>query len=492
MSQDHAEGQAQGAEGQAQDLETYAQVEGAERARAEPSRVLAHMSQDHAKPHAKGPAADAQGPGGHAHAALAHAEPPRANLEERKPVKVWRAILLLVAAAIAVAYTGISGRRHDDQKLKQWTQQQAITPVAVVTPQRGGKARELVLPGNVDAFYSAAIHGQVKGYVQEWRKDIGAKVKQGDILAVVDTPELDQSIEVAQSELEKAKANLALAKVTAARWNSLRNTAAVSQQAADEKDADARARAAEVDAAQSNVDRLKAEKGFANIVAPFDGVVTARNVDVGSLVRADGVNAAPLFTVADIHQMRIYVPVPETYAADLKDGMKATLELPEYPNRTFDATILTTAHAIDPKSRTLLVELLADNKDGLLHPGAFTRVHFRLPPDPNTFTIPASALLYRDTEPKVATVGLDNRIALKPVRVVRDLGTTVEIAGGVDKDERIVSHPPDSIVNGEEVRVMEAAKKKAPGPSTLQEGGGPGGHPKSAEEMAQTGRDRGE
>ncbi len=450
------------------------------------------MSQDQAEAHTRGPEAQTQGHEAQAPAPAAHAEPPKPDPEERRPVKTGRAILLLVVAAIAVAYTGISGRRHDDEKLKKWTAEQAIPPVAVVAPQRGGETRELVLPGNVDAFYSASIHGQVKGYVREWRKDIGAQVKQGDILAVVDTPELDQSIAVAQSELVKAKANLALAKVTAARWDSLRATAAVSQQAADEKDADANARAAEVEAAQSNVDRLKAQKAFANIVAPFDGVVTARNVDVGSLVRADGVNTAPLFTVADVHQMRIYVPVPETYAAEIKDGTKATLEVPEYPDHTFDATVITTSRAIDPKSRTLLVELLADNKEGLLHPGAFTRVHFRIPPDPNTFTIPASAMLYRDTEPRVATVGPDNRITLKDVRIVRDLGTAVEISGGVSQDERIVANPPDSIANGEEVRVMEAAGEKTKGPSAQPRAEGPKDHPKSAEEMARTGRDHGE
>jgi RND family efflux transporter MFP subunit len=438
------------------------------------------MSQDHAEAHAQGDAAQAQ--------AAAHAEP----LEDRRPVKARRAILLLAVAAVAVAYAGISGRRHDDEQLKKWTQEQAIPPVAVVAAKRGGEARDLVLPGNVDAFYSASIHGQVKGYVSEWRRDIGARVKQGDILAVVDTPELDQSIAVAQSELEKAKANLALARVTAARWNSLRNTAAVSQQAADEKDADARARAAEVDAAQSNVDRLKAEKGFANIVAPFDGVVTTRNVDVGSLVRADGVDTPGLFTVADVHQMRVYVAVPESYAAELKDGMKATLEVPEYPDRTFDATIATTSRAIDPKTRTLLVELLADNKEGLLHPGAFTRVHFRIPPDPNTFTIPASAMLYRNTEPRIATVGPDNRIVLKDVHIVRDLGTAVEIAGEVSPGERIVANPPDSIGDGEEVRIMEAAGEKTQGPSAQQRAEAPKDHPKSADDLAQTGRDHGE
>src|SRR6202042_2460246 len=288
-----------------------------------------------------------------------------------------------------------------------------------------------------------------------------------------DTPELDDRIAVAQSELAKAKANLALAKVTAARWNSLRASAAVSQQAADEKDSDQRAQAAQVDAAQSNVDRLKAQKAFANIVAPFDGVVTARNVDVGSLVRADGVDTPPLFTVADIHQMRIYVPVPETYAAQLRDGMKATLELPEYPDRTFGATIATTSHAIDPKSRTLLVELLADNQDGLLAPGAFARIHFVLPPDANAFRVPASAIMFRNNSAQVA-IALDNRIALKKVHILRDLGTEVEIAAGLGQDQRIVINPPDSISDGEQVRVTQAAG---------------GSQQKSAEEIAQTGRE---
>jgi RND family efflux transporter MFP subunit len=449
------------------------------------------MSQDQAEARTPSPEAQTQDGATHTEVAPAHAEPPGSDPEDRRPVKVGRVLLLLAVGAIALAYTGSSGRHHDDEKLKQWTQERAIPPVSVVEPKRGGEARELVLPGNVDAFYTASIHSQVMGYVQEWRKDIGAKVKQGDVLAVVDTPELDERVAVAQSELAKAKANLSLAKVTAARWNSLRASAAVSQQAADEKDSDQRAQAAQVDAALSNVERLKAQKAFANIVAPFDGVVTARNVDVGSLVRADGVDTPPLFTVADIHEMRVYVPVPENYTSELKDGMKATLELPEYPNRKFDATIATTSHAIDQKSRTLLVELLADNKDGLLQPGAFARVHFQIPPDTNTFTLPASAMLYRDAEPRVATVGPDNRVVLKDVRIVRDLGTTVEV-GGVSPDERIVTNPPDSISDGEDVRVMEAAAEKPKGQSAQQSAEGPKDHPKSAEEIAQTRRDHGE
>lgn len=369
------------------------------------------------------------------------------------PVKAGRAVMLFSVAALAIAVTGVFDRRHDEQQLAHWTDEQAIPTVALIAPKRGGKATELVLPGNVEAWYNASIHGQVTGYVQEWRKDIGAKVHKGEILAVVDTPELDERISEAESELTKAKANQTLAHVTAQRWDSLRNSAAVSQQAADEKESDANAKNAEVEAAAANVQRLKAMKAFDNIIAPFDGVVTERNVDIGSLVKGDSDNNAALFAVADIHQMRIYVRVPESYAAELKDGMKATLSLPEYPDRTFDATIDTTSHAIDMKSRSLLVELIADNKDGALAPGAFARVHFHLPPDPDAVTIPASALLFRAEGTQVATVGLDNRVTLKTVRIARDLGTEVEIMGGLGVNERVVANPPDSIEDGEEVRL---------------------------------------
>jgi RND family efflux transporter MFP subunit len=435
------------------------------------------MSQDQAEGHLQATAAKPEG---------SEVQAKRAP-NERKPVRVLRAILLLAVVAAAVAYVGISGRRHDDEKLKHWTEARAVPPVSVVTLKRGGETRELVLPGNVDAFYSASIHSQVMGYVQEWRKDIGAQVHKGDVLAVINTPELDERIAVAQSELDKAKANLSLAKVTATRWNSLRASAAVSQQAADEKDSDQHAQAAQVDAALSNVDRLKALKGFANIVAPFDGVVTARNIDVGSLVKAGENDGQPLFMVADIHQMRVYVPTPESYSAQLKDGMKATLELPEYPDRTFEATIVTTSHAIDQKSRTLLVELLANNEDGLLAPGAFARVHFVLPPDPNALSVPASAIMFRDNSAQVA-IALDNRVALKKVRILRDLGTEVEIAGGLSQEERVVTNPPDSIVDGEEIRVMQATGEKTSSPSTSQRGDEPAGPPKTADEIAQTRR----
>jgi RND family efflux transporter MFP subunit len=390
------------------------------------------------------------------------------------PVKAGRAVILFGVAALAVAVSGVTSRRHDEKQLAHWTNEQAIPTVALVALREGAKATELVLPGNVEAWYNASIHGQVTGYVQDWRKDIGAKVHKGEILAVVDTPELDERIAEAESELTKAKANQALAHVTAQRWNSLRSTAAVSQQAADEKDSDANAKNAEVEAVAANVQRLKAMKAFDNIVAPFDGTVTQRNVDIGSLVKAESDNSAALFTVADIHQMRIYVRAPESYAAILKDGMKAALSLPEYPDRTFEATIDTTSHAIDMKSRSLLVELIADNKDGALAPGAFARVHFQIPPDSNAVTLPASALMFRAEGAEVATVGLDNRITLKKVQIARDLGPEVEITAGLGVSDRVVANPPDSISDGEEVRLVESSggPPTAPGeqPSARLEG----------------------
>jgi RND family efflux transporter MFP subunit len=411
--------------------------------------------------------------------------------KSRAPVKAGRAIVLFSVVAVAVAVTGVFDRRRDEERLARWTDEQAIPTVALVSPKRGSAAREVVLPGDVEAFYNAAIHGQVSGYVREWRKDIGAKVRQGEILAVVETPELDQRIAAAESELAKAKANQALAHVTAQRWASLRNSAAVSQQAVDEKESDANAKNAEVQSAQANLERLNALKSFANIVAPFDGVVTARNIDIGSLVKADSNDGVALFNVADIHQMRVYVRAPESYAAALKDGMKAILQLPEYPDRAFEATIETTSRAIDKKSRSLLVELYADNKDGALAPGAFARVHFQVPPDPNALTLPANALLFRNNGLEVATLGLDNRIILKKVRIARDFGSEVEISGGLSVGERIVANPPESIGDGEEVRVAATSGAQPIAPEG-QEGARRDDDAAKADEMAHTERGRGE
>ena len=379
-----------------------------------------------------------------------------------RPVKVGRALILFAIVALFVGISGVVNRSHEQEQLAKRTTALAVPTVALLTPTSGGQNPELTLPGNVEAFNTASLHGQTSGYVSEWRKDIGAHVHAGEVLAVIDTPELQQRIVAEQGEVEKAKANLALAKVTAQRWSTLGKSAAVSQQAVDEKESDAEAKKADLDATEANLGRLNAQRDFDRIVAPFDGVITSRNVDIGTLVQADSNAGPPLFTVADLHQMRIYVPVPEAYAAVMKPGMHATLDLPEYPGRTFEATIATTSNGIDQKSRTLLVELLADNKDGALTPGAFARVHFQIPSDPNKLRIPASALLFYGETTKVATVGPDDRIVLKPIRIARDLGSEVVIDGGLKPGEQVVASPMETIADGDKVRIAPASRD-APG-----------------------------
>jgi RND family efflux transporter MFP subunit len=394
----------------------------------------------------------------------AHApQPQESRPVEPKPVKAGRALLIFVAAAAALAFSGVTSREHDAEKLAKRTNQLAIPTVALAEPQHETKDEELVLPGDVEAYYAAQIHSQVEGYVREWRFDIGAQVRQGDILAVVDTPEVDQRITESEGELAKAKANQALAQITADRWKGLRATSAVSEQAIDEKVGDLSAKDAEVAAAKANLDRLRALKAFAKITAPFDGVVTARDIDIGSLVMGSGSSSQPLFVVADIHKMRIYGPVPENYAALMKNGMSAEVFVPEYGERAFKATIDTTSHGIDQKSRSLLVELMADNPDELLKPGAFAQVHFQIPANPNAVMLPVSALLFRESMVQVALVGADNRVRLDKVHIARDYGAEVQISGGLPADARIIANPPESIAEGQEVRVAESPQVVAAG-----------------------------
>jgi RND family efflux transporter MFP subunit len=387
-----------------------------------------------------------------------HEQEPAAADEPVKPVKVGRFLLLGLLVAAVLAASGVLARRNSEEALTRWTDEQAIPTVAIVQLKRDEQFKEIVLPGDLEAYYTALIHGQASGYVREWRTDIGAKVHKGDVLAVLDTPELDQRVTEAEGELDKAKANEALARITADRWKTLRATAAVSEQAIDEKEGDAVAKQAEVSAAQANLERLHALKAFANIVSPFDGVVTSRNVDVGSLVGASASGSQPLFTVSDVKQVRIYVRAPESYGATLHDGMKAKVFVPEYPDRAFDATIATSSHAIDVKSRSLLIELIADNAEGLLTPGSFAQVHFQSPPDPNAVRLPANALLFRDGAVLVALLGDKDRVHLTKVEIARDYGSEVEISNALPPNARVIASPPESIAEGDEVRLADPLK----------------------------------
>ena len=327
----------------------------------------------------------------------------------------------------------------------------------------------LVLPGSLQAFYNAPIYARVPGYVHGWYADIGAQVKAGQLLATIDTPELDQQLIQARADLASAKANMQLASITAQRWSKMLAQDAVSKQETDEKSGDLATKTAQVNAAQANVDRLLALKSFARIVAPFDGVVTARKIDIGTLVNA-GANAAPnseLFDVAKIDQLRLYVHVPQNYSSKIRAGMTATLSVPEYPGRTFQAKLDTTANSISNNSGTLLVELMVDNHDQLLKDGDYAQVRFDFQGQPatseTTLLLPSSALLFRRNGTQAAVVGPDNHVHLKPVTVGRDLGATIEVESGLTPEDRVIDNPPDSISNGQLVRVVRSPSAQAAG-----------------------------
>jgi RND family efflux transporter MFP subunit len=366
--------------------------------------------------------------------------------------------VIIGIAAVALAALGIGTRMMDQASLAKVTQAEATPTVAIVSPQRGTKDQTLTLPGDIQAYYEAPIYARVSGYLREWKEDIGAHVKAGQLLGEIDTPDLDQQLNQARADLSAAQSVESLAAVTSMRWQSLVKKDAVSQQDADEKATDAHSKHAAVQAAEANVQRLMALEDFKRIAAPFDGIVTARETDVGALINAGSGQGPELFRVADIHKMRIYVRVPQALSGDLTAGQTAELSLPQYPNHPIQATLVTTAHAINQSSRTLLVELQADNPNGDLQPGTFAEVHFKLPDSPDTLRLPTSALLFREDGLKVATLGPDDRIALKPVTIGRDLGTEVEIASGLTPADRVVDSPSDSIAQGDLVRPAQDEK----------------------------------
>ena len=370
------------------------------------------------------------------------------------PGRLKSRLVLAALVALALATAGVLVRSKDFRQLAEATRQGAIPAVAVITPQSGPAVEEIILPGNVQSFFDARIRARVQGFVRDWKYDIGARVKAGDVLATVEAPDLDQQLQQAKGELARSEAELALAKLTTQRWSALRASTAVSQQSADEKNGEYNARVAAMEAARANVDRLKALTGFLQISAPFAGVVTARNVDIGALVGPD--NKQELFSVADIHQVRIYVGVPQAYAASIKIGAIAELKLAQFPARLFTAKVLTTSNAIAEDSRSLLVQLLADNPEGLLLPGSYAEVHFKLPGRSGVRRIPAAAVFFQRNTLAVATVGAENRVTIKPITIVRDLGTTIEISSGPSLNDRMILNPPQSLSDGDEVRIAES------------------------------------
>jgi RND family efflux transporter MFP subunit len=387
---------------------------------------------------------------------------------QHKPQR-WLKPAALVAAIVAVLIvgTGLFSRVMASQNLKTWTEAQAIPTVSVIAPSLVKGDQTLVLPGNVQAFYDAQIHARVSGYLKRWYQDIGAHVKAGQILADIDTPELDQQLAQAKANLAIAKANQKLAQTTAARWTSLLASDAVSKQEADEKAGDLEAKTSLVQASDAEVRRLQALEAFKRITAPFDGVVTGRTTDIGALIAAGTPNDPGLFTVADVHRLRIYVKAPQSYSASFHPGAAATLTVPEHPGQTFTATLASTNGAVSDQTGTMLVELQIDNASGDLKPGDYAQVSFALPQPANTIRLPASALMFRRKGMAVATVGPGDHVVMKYITIARDLGSSVEVASGLSPSDRVIDSPPDSLSNGEVVRLGGAAAQHA---NAAQEG----------------------
>jgi len=394
----------------------------------------------------------------------------------QEPIKTpsRRLLLLVGAAALIVAggdvTVGIVDRADANRQLVQWTNQEAVPTVQLAKLEHGAAEQSLVLPGTLQPSNKAAIYARVTGYLKSWQQDIGAEVKAGQVLATIDAPDLDQQLAQARANLATAEANERVAVVTAQRWHSLAASQWVSQQANDEKAGAAAANKAIADAAQANVRQLEALESFKSIVAPFDGVVTQRNTDVGALVNVgSGGNAgAALFEVSDLQKVRIYVQVPQSYSAGLTPGLKATFEMPQYPGQQFEATLITTSRAMDANSRSMLVELQADNPDGKFAQGTYCQVHLQLPVDPNMVRLPATALMPVDHGVQIAILGDGSKAVLKTVQLGRDFGDSVEVTAGLSPTDRVIDSPPETLQSGDAVQLAPT-----PGPATAQRAAAP-------------------
>ncbi len=364
--------------------------------------------------------------------------------------------IVAVVAAVGIVAAGVISRSSDAHEAQGWSDARSVPTVHLIGVKASAASDGLTLPGTMEAWNAARLYARVGGYVKDWYKDIGADVVSGAPMGSIETPELDQQIAQARASLASARANARLAKSTAARWNDLLQSASVSKQEADEKNGDLAAKNAAVQGAEADLNRLLAQKAYATVRAPFAGVVTARNADIGDLVGPGASNQQPMFAVADVHRIRLYVSVPQTYSAAMKAGLDATLTVPDYPGRTFDAHVIGTSGAINPQTGTLQVQLVAENPGEVLKPGGYAQVKFDVPAQAGTVTIPSSALVFRAAGTQVAMVGPGDRVHMQPVKLGRDLGGAVEVVSGVGRDARIVDNPPDSIAQGELVRVGQS------------------------------------
>jgi RND family efflux transporter MFP subunit len=368
----------------------------------------------------------------------------------RRQLFIVAAVLFLLMAFGIVQ--GVHSRVAAAANLKQVAQASAIPVVEVVHPNLGANGQEIALPGNAQAFNDTPIYARTRGYVKNWYVDIGAHVKQGQLLALIETPELDQQLEQARADLKTAQANLEIAQITATRWQNLVKTNSVSQQETDQAVSDLNAKRALVASNKANVDRLEQLQRFERITAPFDGVITARSTDLGALIQADDNSTKELFHLTSIRKLRIYIPVPEVYGPNVRNGESVKVTLDAFPNEEFGGTVVRNSNAIDLNTRTLNVEVDVDNRTEHLFPGAYSFVHLKLPASVGSVTIPSNALLFR-SEGLRAGVIRNGHIVLTPITIGQDYGSTVEVLSGLAPSDAVIVNPSDSLADGSTVRV---------------------------------------
>jgi RND family efflux transporter MFP subunit len=372
---------------------------------------------------------------------------------------LWAAIALVLLLAV----WGILSRLVARNALAHEARESAIPTVITTKPHPGAAADTLLLPGSVQAYYEAPIYARTSGYLKAWYTDIGAPVKKGELLAEIEAPEVDQQLRQAEADLGTARANYELARTTNERWQGLLATESVSQQDADQRAGDAAAKVAAQASAAANLARLRELEGFKRVVAPFNGVVTQRNTDVGALINAGETPGSALFRVADTHRLRIYVQVPQVYAAQVRTGMSTSLEFTDHPGQHFTATVASTAHALDAVSRTLQVELQIDNSGGELLPGSYVQVTFALAPSGGTLRVPVNTVIFRGHAPQVATIDEGHRVHLREISEGRDFGTEIEVLAGVGANDTLIVNPWDSIADGQQVRIQPPQPQQTPG-----------------------------
>jgi len=371
-------------------------------------------------------------------------------------------VVLVLAAAGVTAGWGILSREHAMAALSQETREMAVTTVAITKPSRGAASEDVSLPGTVQAYTDAAIFARTTGYLKKRYADIGSHVKAGQVLAEIDTPELDQQLMQARADLATAQANEKLAKTTADRYTDLMKTDSVSRQDLDNATGNYEAKKAATASSDANVKRLEELQKFKTIYAPFDGVITARNTDIGALI-GSGASAKELFHIASMDRLRIFVNVPQLYARSARPDTPADIGIQELPGQKFAGRVARTAQAIDPASRTLLVEIDLDNPKGMILPGSFAQVHLKLPTSETTFRLPVNTLIFRSEGLRIATVK-DGVVSLVPVTLGRDFGSTVEVVTGLTGTESVVVNPPDSLAEGQRVNAAPEAQQKRPNP----------------------------